>query len=281
MNLKNKIQKNIMLALGLIIICISCQKITKPALGDYPKDTSPPGGPLKFYVAFDGSSSSPLMNAVDSIRANFAASNTGTEADGISGKSYQGSAGAFVKYGAPNDFTQSSNFTISFWVKKMPQPAGSGTQFVFSLNRKDFSWTNTKLFLEFEDAGNPSTTALAAAKFYIMDQWVEYTKHTSSEDRMPNVLNGDWHHLAFTYDGTNSQLLAYIDGALFHTDIVGAPLGPVDFGEFDDFTIGGPDQNTYDKNTWMGFWDGQIDQFRLYGTVLSAADIQALYSSKQ
>jgi hypothetical protein len=281
MNLKNRIQKNAMLVMALLIAFTSCQKLTRPALGNYPKDTSPPGGPLKFYVAFDGTTTNPLMNAVDSIRANFAGSNTGTVADGISGKSYQGGPGAFAKYSKPNDFTQSSSFTISFWVKKLPQPAGSGTQFAFSLNTKDFSWTNTKLFLEFEDAGNPSTTALAAAKFYVMDNWVEYTKHTASEDRMPNVLNGEWHHLAFTYDGTTSKLLAYIDGALFHTDTVGGPLGPVNFGDIDDFTIGGPNDYTNEKNTWMGFWDGQIDQFRLYGTVLAPADIAALYANKQ
>jgi len=277
----SRISKIIIMVLSLVMVCVGCQKFTRPALGDYPKDTSPPGGPLKFYVAFDGTTSNSLLNAVDSIRANFPGSNTGAIGDGISGKSYKGSDGAFVKYAAPNDFTQSSSFTISFWVKKTPQPAGSGTQFAFSLNTKGYSWTNTKLFLEFEDAGNPSTTALAAAKFYIMDQWVEYTKHTTTEDRMPNVLDGNWHHLAFTYDGTNSQLLAYIDGVLFHTNTVGASLGPPNFGDFDDFTIGGPDQNTHDNNTWMGFWDGQIDQFRLYGTVLSAADIQGLYSNKQ
>jgi len=277
-----RVLKNTIL-LGIVVLAISsCDKLSRPAIGDYPKDSNPPGGPLKFFTAFDGDNSNPSMAAVDSIRANFGVVTDGTFVPGgIEGNCWQGAPTAFIQYPGPNDFTQSSSFTISFWIKKTPQPAGSGTQFAFSLNRKDYSWTNTKLFLEFEDAGNPSTTALAAAKFYVMDQWVEYTKHTASEDRMPKVLDGTWHHLAFTYDGTDSKLLAYIDGVLFHTDTVGAPLGPVDFGSFDDFTIGGPNQYTHDKNTWMGFWDGQIDQFRLYGTVLAPADIQALYNSKQ
>ena len=280
MNYKNKITKYGLVIPVILLAFASCKKMDHPPLGDYPKDTNPPGGPLKFYVAFDGTSNNILLNSVDSIRANFPASNTGTLADGISGKSYKGSATAFVKFAAPNDFAKSSSFTVAFWVKKTVQPAASGTQFAFSLNRKDYSWTNTRFFLEFEDAGNPSTAALAAAKFYVMDQWVEYTKHTASEDRMPNVLNGNWHHLAFTYNGTNSTLLAYIDGSLFHTNVISG-LGPVAFGAFDDFTIGGPDQYTHDKNTWMGFWDGQIDQFRLYGTILTAAEIQALYTNKQ
>ncbi len=259
---------------ALVILFAACKKTDRPAIGDFPQDANPPGGPLKFYVAFDGTSNNPLLNAVDSIRANFPASNTGSQADGISGKSYQGSTTSYVKYAGTNDFTKSTSFSIAFWLKKTPQPAGSGTQFAFSLNAKDYSWTNTKLFLEFEDY---STTTAAAGKFYILDQWTEYINGNA----MPNVLNGEWHHLAFTYDGSSSTLNAYIDGNLFKTNTVGAPLGPVDFGSFDDFTIGGPDQNTHDANTWMGYWDGQIDQFRLYGTALSASDVQALYSNKQ
>ena len=40
----------------------------RPVLGNYVKDANPPGGPLKFYTAFDGVD-------VDSIRANFAIDN--------------------------------------------------------------------------------------------------------------------------------------------------------------------------------------------------------------
>jgi hypothetical protein len=223
------------------------------------------------------------MNAVDSVRANFASTNTGTEDEGVSGKSYKGSETAFAAYSQPNDFTTtSSSFTIAFWIKKTPQAAGKGTNFAFSLNSKGYSWTNTKLFLEFEDAGNPSTTDSAAAKFYINDNWTEYVTNVGAKKytRMPKVLDGTWHHLAFTYDASSSNLKAYIDGALFRTDAVGT-MGDVNFGTYSDFTIGGPNQYTHDQNTWMGFFDGQLDQFRMYNTVLSATDITALFTNKQ
>jgi hypothetical protein len=61
--------------LGLVVLAASCQKMTRPALGNYPKDANPPGGPLKFYAAFDGTSSNALMNGVDSIRADFPSNN--------------------------------------------------------------------------------------------------------------------------------------------------------------------------------------------------------------
>ncbi|MEO8416051.1 MAG: LamG domain-containing protein [Ginsengibacter sp.] len=266
MKLFISVSKFMTLALSLVIILVSCQKLAKPALGDYPKDSNPPGGPLKFYAAMDGTS-------VDSVRANFGIDNSATYTGGISGEAYQGSATSYIKYGKPNDFAKSSSFTIAFWIKKTPQAAGSGTNFAFSLNAKGYSWTNAKLFLEFEDWSTPT---LGNCKFYLMDQWIEYT----NANGMPNVTNGSWHHLAFTYDGTTSQFVSYIDGVIFKTNTVGT-LGPVNFGDIDDFTIGGPNQYTHDQNTWMGFWEGQIDQFRLYNAVLLPADIQALFTNKQ
>jgi hypothetical protein len=268
------IKLSFLVASVLLLGLMSCQKMGKPALGKYPVDSNPPGGPLKFYVAFDGTGSNGLLNAVDSIKAGFPNSNTGSSADGITGKCYQGSATAFVTYPSPNDFaTSSTSFTIAFWMKKTPQTAGSGTNFAFSLNAKGYSWTNTKLFLEFEDW---STLTTGNCKFYLMDQWIEYT----NANGMPNVTNGQWHQLTFTYDGPSSTLKAYIDGSIFHTDVVNG-LGPVTFGDFTDFTIGGPSQYTHDQNSWMGFWEnGYIDQFRMYNTVLSSSDVTALYNSK-
>ena len=261
-----------MSSLVLLIIMAGCQKMDKPELGNYPKDANPPGGPLKFYVAFDGTTVDPLMNAVDSTRASFPTSNTGSSADGITGKCYKGSTTAFAKYAGANEFAKSSSFTIALWIKGPPPSAGGGTDFAFSLDTKGYSWTNTKLFLEFEDWSTPS---LGNCKFYIMDQWVEYI----NANGMPNVFNGQWHQLAFTYNGSSSTIIAYLDGVLFRTNTIGS-LGPVNFGSFDSFTIGGPNQYTHDQNTWMGFWEGNIDQFRLYGTVLTASEILALYNSK-
>jgi Concanavalin A-like lectin/glucanases superfamily len=272
MHTYNRIFKNAIFILVLLIAVSGCKKLSRPALGDYPKDASVPGGPLKFYVAFDGTTDNPLMNAVDSTRANFPASNTGDIADGISGKCYKGSTTAFAKYAGANEFTKATSFTIAFWIKGNPPTAGGGTDFAFSLDAKDYSWTNTKLFLEFEDW---STASVGNCKFYIMDNWVEYI----NANGMPNVLNGNWHQLVFTYSETTSNLVAYIDGTMFRTNTIGT-LGPINFGNFDSFTIGGPNQYTHDHNTWMGFWEGNIDQFRLYGTVLTQAEITALYNSK-
>ena len=87
--MRNKIQI-IILATAIVAIAGSCSKKDRPALGEYPVDANPPGGPLKFYTAFDGTTSDPLMNAVDSVRANFPASNPLESVDGVSGKAIKG-----------------------------------------------------------------------------------------------------------------------------------------------------------------------------------------------
>ena len=50
-----------------------------------------PGGPLKFYVAFDGTTADPLMNAVDSVRANFPVKILLLQLTGITGMAVDGS----------------------------------------------------------------------------------------------------------------------------------------------------------------------------------------------
>ena len=271
----------------LFIAAISCNKINKPALGNYPKDANPPGGPLKFYVAFDGTTNNPQMNGVDSIKANFPTSNTAVSADGVSGKAYKGSETTFTQFGSANDFIKSTSFTVAFWLKKTPQAAGKGTNFAFALNAKDYSWTNLKMFFEFEDAGNPSTVDSAACKFYLLDQWFEFV----GTKRIPKLLNGQWHHVVFTYDETTSVLTPYIDGAkptnlpgdFGNVKKDGASRGKLDFNAdkaVTGFTIGGAGDVANKANGWMGNFDGQLDQFRLYGVALSAADIATLYASK-
>lgn len=264
----------------LLLAATSCQKMDKPALGDYPKDSNPVGGPLKFFCAFNGDTEDNLRNAVDSIRANFPTVNSGTKTAGISGNAYQGNSSSFIQFGSANDFAGTTSFSIAFWMKKTPQAAGTGTNFAFALNAKDYSWTKLRMFFEFEDAGQ-STTSAAACKFYLNDQWFEFT----GAKAMANVLNGEWHHIAFTFDGETKKLNTYVDGAI--------PGNlPAGFGNYNGsttplfegvtgLTIGGAGDIAKSANGWMGSYDGALDQFRLYGTALSAAEVQALFNGRQ
>jgi hypothetical protein len=286
-----------LLSTALILVVGGCQKMDRPKLGDYPKDSDPhfplfPGGPLKFYVAFDGTTSDPLMNAVDSVRANFPASNPLTSITGISGKAVQGADQKAIKYSSANDFNNVTSFTIAFW-EKNGVPTGGSPQFLFSLASSDY-WHQSALFMLVDHDGAGSTTDSAATSLVIQDNW--FVTHGS--ERLPgHILNGNWHHIAITYDETTSMITWYVDGAKATNisaasstwmDATPAPPhkhGKVVFTNIYNFVLGGWNKhaglgNGAPTDAWIQSWQGGLDQFRLYGKVLSASEIMALYNSK-
>jgi hypothetical protein len=298
--LKRTIISKTMTVAVAALVMVACQKIDRPELGDYIKDANPPGGPLKFYVAFDGTTTDPLRNAVDSMRANFAASNPLTFVPGISGRAIQGAAtkDKAVKYASPNDFADASSFTVSYWIKHTPQTDGE-PEFHFSLPSKDY-WHSSAMFLLVEKAGpnaDNSTPTQMACTFAVQDRWVEFR----GPNRLPNALNGNWHHLVFTYDETTSKLTAYVDGvAVPYTgtgNIVGgtgSPLGPAKFwnssrDNLNSFVIGGwnkhvggmADAFKGPQDPWIHSYSGAMDQFRLYNKALTATEVAALFNSKR
>jgi len=265
-----------------LLACLAgtgCQKFDKPGMPDYLKDPDNPGGILKFYTAFENTE-------VDSIRANFGTGVNATYDEGIRGKAYKGATNAYIKYPSANDFAKATSFTVSFWMKKTPHPPGSGAQFVFALPTTTEIWHKSEMFLLIED-GNQSTAELMTAKFMIQDQWFEFV----GAQRLPNILNNQWHHLAFTYDETTSKLATYIDGAertglppnLTDVKNAGAPRGKLSFKNVSQFVIGGPSHYALNAkpDDWMATYTGLLDQFRIYGKALSATEISALYASKQ
>lgn len=291
MMFKNKICGTVIM-LGLAFLGFSgCQKMDRPKLSDYPKDANPPGGPLKFYVAFDGTTSDPLMNAVDSIRANFPSSNPLSFITGASGRAVQGAPtkDKAIKYPSANDFAQSTSFTISYWMKNTPATDGE-PEFHFSLPSKDY-WHESALFLLVEkggpDPGNSTPTQMAA-KLAIQDHWVEFV----GENRLPNLLNGSWHHLAFVYDQATSKLTTYVDGVLFNNtsstttvkDGTGALRGALSFRNTSNFVIGGWNKHagvSGPADPWIHSYSGGMDQFRLYNKALTQSEVQALFNSKR
>src|SRR5688500_9320820 len=175
----NNFSRLAVLAMAALVTASGCQKMERPPLGDFPQDSNPPGGPLKFYAAFDGSS-------VDSTRAVFGSNKNVSFVDGVNGKAVSTPANGYVVFPTANDFKHATSFTIAYWMKKNgPNPAGAGTAFVFGVSTETDIWTRQDIFLLLEDAGNPSTDDSAAAKPYIKDQWFEYVKTPTVGKRLP------------------------------------------------------------------------------------------------
>lgn len=274
-----KINQNAIVLFAFCMVMFSCQKMERPALADYPKDTNPPGGPLKFYVAFDGTTADPLMNAVDSIKATFPSSNPLKSTTGIAGKGVQGEADKAIKYPNANDFKGSTSCTISMWVNNTVNP---NTELYFSLASKDY-WHQSAAFLLVEHA----TASACTFKFALMDNWVEFNNQSFQKP----LFNGQWHHLAFTYNETNSKLSIYFDGQEVPTPGTsgtftngGAPLGKLNLSNTTNLILSGWNKHAGVEgptDAWISSYSGKMDQFRLYSKALSASEVLALYNSKQ
>jgi hypothetical protein len=274
--------------LGLLFS--ACQKIEQPGLGDFPRDSNPPGGPLNFYVAFDGTTADPLMNAVDSIRANFASENPLASTDGISGKAIQGENKKFIKYTQPNDWAgKAKSFTIAVWFKHNGQTknnvGGNGPAHIISFPAKkvdnnDYHWSssNTLVFLEGDNAACAVKVMMVDANR--SDNWMTWEGGGS----IPGLMNNNWHHLALIYDAGTSKLTLYIDGVANSNQKQWAGHGNInlDAGAIREMRVGAGPKDDLDTNDWLSStFKGSLDQLRMYSTALTAAEVQALFVGKK
>lgn len=263
----------------------SCQDLERPALGNFPQDANPPGGPLKFYEAFDGSTSNPLMNAVDSIRANFPADNPFTTIDGVRGKAVSGASDTYIKFGNFNDWASSGSVTISFWSKgaspTVGNEGGNSPEHVISFPAKDgyFHWSGSVMMLFLESNATGCQVKWMVVDKDHSDSWFTW----EGGDAIPGVLDNQWHHFVLKYDQSTSTASLYIDGvknSIEHTWGTHGPLN-LDAGSIRESRVGkGP--LDHDNNDWQsGSLQRGLDQLRLYGTALSDSEISALFTGKK
>jgi hypothetical protein len=279
MNLQYKMIRKLTLIIAAGLVIGSCQKLNHPALGNYPKDANPPGGPLKFYAAMDGSN-------VDSIRANFGVDNSVTyAAAGVSGKAAQfdGTKNGYIAYPAANDFGISTNFTISFWINiTAAQKDNNHAVGVLAFANGGGFWSDIVFYA---DNNTKGTTDSMDLKIHFTqagggDNW-DFAGYNFTK-AWPHMYDGKWHQVAFTYDANAKTGTVYRDGVQFDQKTNEA----IAFSSPSQLILGGFQQaasiqGTYAQNTWMAGFPGLMDNVRLYGTTLSASDIQALYTNKQ
>lgn len=276
----------------LTLAMMSCQKMKRPELGDYPKDhTTTPATELRFYTSFDSTETADKQINIrfgDSISDYpcFFPKNTVKVGTGIHGTAFVNTGEDALQYINANDFASSSSFTMALWEKidGVPQSA-DGAQFVMSLPDKDY-WHNSGMFLLFDHTGAGSTADSAAVTFAVKDNWFTY----HGNDRIPKIYDKQWHHLAFVYSAATSQLTTYLDGQPMTwlssaATSQGGLTGPVNFNtaSVSGLVIGGWNKNvglSGPTDSWVHSFKGAIDQFRLYNKALSAAEVLSLYNSK-
>lgn len=269
----------------VVLMAASCQKMDHPGAGDYPTDTNPPGGALKFYAAYDGTTDNALKNAVDSIRANYPSENPLTSTEGISGKALQGENKKFVKYIKPNDFaTTAQSFTISTWYKRDGQTKNNtgtnGPEYLMSFKSSSGHWSGASLLLFLEGNNASCAVKVMVADATNADNWMTWEGGTA----IPGLLNNQWHHLAVTYNNINSTMTLYIDGVANAGTRQWGTHGNIniDDSKITEFRIGAGPGTGYDTDDWLSStFKGSIDQVRMYNTALTAAEVNNLFTNKQ
>ena len=140
------------------------------------------------------------------------------------------------------------DMTISLWEKW----SGSGEDCIISKGS--------------EVGGNPGyaiyTTSTTGIQFEL--------QNTDGTRKYANVTRtaGVWAHIVLTYNSATSTMTPYLNG------VAGTPTTSVSgtFTNADSLTIGG-------HSTYSYFYQGSIDDARIYNRALSASEITAMYNA--
>jgi hypothetical protein len=186
------------------------------------------------------------------------------------GQSVQVKNRGYINSNVTNTIANLKSFTMVMWIQQPTSLANSPTTFMpFSLDAAGYSWEQTKFFMLFDQPDNATNTL---GKIALTDQWFDKGKV------WPRMLDGNWHQMAISYDGTSGAMRVYVDGVVLPQS-VGFSINPQNnFGAADSFSLGGPNDATNTANGWMNSLSGNLDEFRVFNRVLTADEILILYT---
>jgi hypothetical protein len=155
------------------------------------------------------------------------------------------------------DFYYGPSFTLSFWFLSFNNE-GSLYQYMFSHGTIHQPNSISVYFTEDDQEDH------GAIKSNLLDL------NDANNDRIFNtptgLSDGTWHHYAITVDSGGTTV--YLDGAPYLTHIQGGDS----INPNDSIIIGGRSDKMTDR-----YYEGYLDDLRLYDTKLSAATINRLY----
>jgi len=148
-----------------------------------------------------------------------------------------------------------TNSTFATWVDF--SNAGGGWQRIF-----DFGIDTTfNMFL------TPRTDTAGAMRFAITIT----SYNDEDQTNAPRTLPSGWHHVAVTLDADKNIHSLYLDGELI-AENTSARYTPSSLGETTQNWLG---RSQYSAD---GYFDGSLDDFRIYDRVLTAGQVRDLYN---
>lgn len=149
-------------------------------------------------------------------------------------------------------YNNRSHFTIEFWMKgKLEDQTSSIRTSMFAINEP--AGENRLLFI----MGGPSNQD-GKLMIYNNGSWGPNAIYTSSVI----IGDGECHHIAYSYNNANCKV--YIDGVLVDTHYAPCPITAND-----RYSLG----QEYDNLETSQFFNGEIDDFRIWNVVRTSAEI--------
>jgi hypothetical protein len=147
------------------------------------------------------------------------------------------------------DFSGSNTFTLEAWIR----PADITTALNSTIACQQ-AFSTTDWLVGFEAHGSILAFGLRTGNLY---------QELQAPIKPGDLADGNWHHVVATYDGTTKRL--YVDGVLIGS---ASQSGNVAFTATNN-SIGA----SYNGVSGSSFFNGQIDEVRIWGVPRSAAEI--------
>ena len=164
-----------------------------------------------------------------------------------------------------NAFTQTGAFSVSAWIKTSTTSATSVLykSGVFQFGKD--TWYNGGV------GGAPNLSLTDSGGITkLFRNGVAPSGATVTVGTVVDLKDGNWHHIAFTYNGTN-QGKYYTDGAMTYTyDITDASWAGTLASNSNDLLIG---------KTTVANWNGNVSNISIYSSELTSAQVTTLYNS--
>ena len=190
-----------------------------------------------------------------------------TDRKGQGNKAYSFDGNDYVDVSNPSSYNFSAPATISAWVKSSVDSCQTIT------NVGGATTANMQYFAIGNDCTGSLTNEIITAQRTVSDATtytLGYTTATRTE-----IFDNNWHLVNITFDGSSIRI--YLDG-VSKTVTVGVGSNNGTYGGLDSaakFSIG---SELFGDSNYL-YFNGSIDDVRVYNRVLSATEITALYES--
>ncbi len=164
-----------------------------------------------------------------------------------------------------NAFTQTGAFSVSAWIKTSTTSATSVLykSGVFQFGKD--TWYNGGV------GGAPNLSLTDSGGITkLFRNGVAPSGATVTVGTVVDLKDGNWHHIAFTYNGTN-QGKYYTDGVVSYTyDITDGSWAGTLASNSNDLLIG---------KTTVANWNGNVSNISIYSSELTSAQVTTLYNN--